>query len=206
MKLEQSRAVYMIKRDVPISYVPSEILACCVMESAMREGIAGSQEIVQMLEQLKCVHDQRFENFFDKRKPTYTVFSLEAMERFAQTGTQSDHFFAFRPYTVQERVCILTHLREQAEHNPSFHVRFFKAEYEAPPMEIALYEGAGTLMAKPNTNYNLKGDHTETLITQESFCQCYKTYFLKDLMKRQVMDRQHTLQALDCLIEMAKRA
>lgn len=206
LRLEQSRAIYMIKRDIPLSYVQTEILSKCVLEGFADAGIAQGEAIMPLLEQLKRVHNQRLESYFVRKKPSYTVFDLSAMERFAQTGRQSDHFFAFRPYTPQERVRILTHLRRQAEENPNFHVYFFKPEYGAPPMEIALFEGIGTLMAKPGTNYDLMGDHAETLITQESFCQCYKNYYMQDLMERQVMDKQATLRELDRLIEMAKHA
>ncbi len=206
LKLEQNRAIYTIKRDVPLSYVQLDILTQCVMEGFAAAGIAQGDALAPLLERLQRVHHQRFENYFMKKKPTYTVFDSEAMERFARTGRQTDHFFAFRPYTPQERVRILTHLRDQTAENPNFHVCFFKPEYEAPPMEIALFEGMGVLMAKPDTNYNLDGDHTETIITQESFCACYKNYFMQDLLVRQVMDEQATAAELERLIEIAKNA
>ena len=206
LKLEQSRAIYMIKRDVPLSYVQTDILSQCVLEGFAEAGIAQNEELEPLLEQLQRVHNQRQECYFARRKPSYTVFDRSAMERFAQTGRQSDHFFAFRPYTPQERVRILTHLRGQAMQNPNFHVYFFKPEYESPPMEITLFEGMGTLMAKPGTDYDLAGDHAETLITQESFCQCYKNYFLQDLLEKQVMNGEETIAELDRLIEIAKNA
>ena len=206
LRLEQSRAIYMIKRDVPLSYVQTDILEQCVREGFAAAGIVPQEEIEPLLEQLQRVHNQRFDNYFAKRKPSHTVFDMGAMERFARTGRQSDHFFAFRAYMPQERVRILTHLRGHAAENPYFNVYFFKPEYEAPQMEIALFEGTGTLMAKPDTNYNLMGDHTETIITQESFCECYKNYYMQDLLERQVTDKQETLDVLDRLIEIAKNA
>lgn len=205
-RLEQNRAIYMIKQDVPISYVHTEILERCVREGLARAGTAQGEELEPPLKRLRDVHNQRFDNFFGKRKPTHTIFSCGAMERFARTGKQSDHFFAFRPYTPQERVSILAHLRVQAQENPHFHVHFFKPEYEAPQMEIALYEGAGTLMAKPNTHYDLDGDHAEALIEQDEFCESYKTYFAEDLLERHVLDPKETLAVLDRLIELAKEA
>ncbi|MBR5560155.1 MAG: hypothetical protein IKU73_01925 [Clostridia bacterium] len=206
LRMEQSRTMYTIKRDVPLSCVQTDILSQCVLEGFAAAGIAPQEEIAPLLEQLQRVHNLRFENHFTKRKPSHMVFDRAAMERFTQTGRQSDHFFAFRAYTPQERVRILTNLREQAAENPYFNVYFFKPEYEAPQMEIALFEGMGTLMAKPDTNYNLMGEHTETIITQESFCACYKNYYMQDLLERQVTDKQETLDILDQLIEMAKNA
>ena len=71
---------------------------------------------------------------------------------------------------------------------------------------MGLYEGVGTLMAKPYTDYNLTGEHAETIITQKEFCARYKAYFMNDLLERHVMNRRETLAVLDELIETAGNA
>ena len=196
-KLEQNRAVYTIKLDVPVSFVPADILASCVRDGLMEKAA---------LEDMERIHRQRFENFLTKKKVNHTIFSREAMERFARTGRQSDHFFALRSYTPGERVRILQNLREQEAENPYFHVHFFADDFEPPASEIALYEGVGMLMAKPYTNYDLSGDHAETIIAQEEFCASFKAFFLHDLLERHVLSREATLAVLDELIETAKNA
>ena len=196
-KLEQNRAVYTIKLDVPVSFVPADILKSCVLDGLMEKAA---------LEDMERIHRQRFENFLTKKKVNHTIFSREAMERFAQTGRQSDHFFALRSYTPGERVRILQNLREQEARNPYFHVHFFTDDFEPPASEMALYEGVGTLMAKPYTNYDLAGDHAETIIAQEEFCASFKAFFLHDLLERHVLSREATLAVLDELIETAKNA
>lgn len=196
-KLEQNRAIYTIKLDVPVSFVPADILKSCV-----RDGLMEKAE----LEDMERIHRQRFENFLTKKKVNHTIFSRETMERFAQTGRQSDHFFALRSYTPGERVRILQNLREQEAENPYFHVHFFADDFEPPASEIALYEGVGMLMAKPYTNYDLSGDHAETIIAQEEFCASYREFFLHDLLERHVLSREETLAVLDELIETAKNA
>lgn len=196
-KLEQNRAIYTIKLDVPVSFVPADILRSCV-----RDGLMEKAE----LEDMERIHRQRFENFLTKKRVNHTIFSREAMERFAQTGRQSDHFFALRSYTPGERVRILQNLREQEAENPYFHVHFFADDFEPPASEIALYEGVGMLMAKPYTNYDLSGDHAETIIAQEEFCASYRAFFLHDLLERHVLSREATLAVLDELIETAKNA
>lgn len=206
LRLEQGRAIYMIKRDIPLSYVQTDILLSCLLDGFAASGEQACEQLKAHVDHLEQIQKSRFDNFFHKRRPTHTVFSREAMRKFAETGRQSDHFFAFRTYTPGERVRILTHLREQAEENPHFHVYFFRPEYEAPQMEIALYEGVGTLMAKPNTHYDLAGDHAEALIEQEAFCASYKAYFVGDVLEKRVLGREETLAALDQLIEIAENA
>ena len=71
---------------------------------------------------------------------------------------------------------------------------------------MALYEGVGTLMAKPYTDYDLSGDHTETIIAQKEFCASFRTFFLHDLLERHVISRKETLAVLDELMEIAKNA
>ena len=155
---------------------------------------------------MERIHRQRFENFLTKKKVNHTIFSREAMERFARTGRQSDHFFALRSYTPEERVRILQNLREQEAENPYFHVHFFAEDFEPPASEMALYEGVGTLMAKPYTDYDLSGNHTETIIAQKEFCASFRTFFLHDLLERHVISRKETLAVLDELMEIAKNA
>lgn len=196
-KLEQNRAIYTIKLDVPVSFVPADILVSCV-----RDGLLEKE----VLEDMERIHRQRFENFLTKKKVNHTIFSREAMERFARTGRQSDHFFALRSYTPGERVRILQNLREQEAENPYFHVHFFTDDFEPPASEMALYEGVGMLMAKPYTNYDLAGDHAETIVAQEEFCASFRAFFLHDLLERHVMGREETLTVLNELIEMAKNA
>ena len=152
------------------------------------------------------VHVQRFENIFTKRRPTHTILSRRHMECFARSGRQTDHFFALRPYTGKERAAILSHLREQTAKNPFFCIYFLKEDMELPFAEIGLYEGAGALMTKPFTDYNLSGDHAEAIIAQQTFCAQYKAFFVEDLLEGHVTSKDETLRILDDLIDMANNA
>lgn len=206
LALEQNRAIYTIKLDIPISYVSADILMDCLRDELAAGKIAETEELGEIAEKMAAVHRMRWENLFSKHKMTHTIFSREAMKIFAETGKQTDHFFALRPYRPEERVQILTHIRNQAAENPYFNVYFFKEEYAPPKMEIGLYEGLGTLLNKPFTHYDLQGDHAETLITQKEFCERYKEYFMQDLLIRHVISEEETLAVLDELIEMARKS
>ena len=202
-ELERGRAVYTVKLDVPICYIHPDILLRAVRDGFARQGFGQGEELDALIGALWKVHLARWQNFFTKRRPTHTIFSLPEMERFARTGEQSDHFFAISPYTPQERADILRHIRIQAEQNASFHVYFFQEGYRPPRSEIGLYEGAGTLMAKPDTHYDLCSDHAEIIVTQAEFCRRYKEFFVQDLLEHHVMTQEQTLAALDRLIELA---
>jgi len=204
-RLEQGRVICTVKLDMPFPYIDTEILIPCALESFMAAGMER-EEAERIVGELGAVHERRFQNIYSKHKKTSTILSLEFMERFARTGRQTDHFFALRPYTPAERVRILAHMKAQAEQNPCFQLYFFKPGFEPPLMEITLYEGAGTMMAKPFTDYNLAGDHAEAMTTNEEFCARYKAFFTEDLLARQVLGRDETIREMERLIEIAGKA
>ena len=202
-RLETCRAVYTIKPDISLSCIHPDILLPCVKEEFWQ--MAG-EKAEEMKRALCRTHLARWENFFGRHKVNCMIFSREAMEKFARTGRQSDHFFAVRTYTPQERAAILAGIKRQMQENPGFQVAFFKESFQPPMTEIGLYEGAGTLMTKPQTHYDLSGDHAEALVTQKEFCERYKEFYLRDLLERHVISREETMALMDNLIDMAKKA
>lgn len=204
-RFEQGHSIYTTKLDMSFPYIDTQILVRCAMESYVSAGM-DREKAEQVVEALKVVHKQRFENIYSKKKPTHSIFSREFMERFARTGRQTDHFFGLRPYMPAERVMILRHIMEEAKVNPFFDVYFFKEGIEPPLMEITLYEGVGTMMTKPFTDYNLAGDHAEAITTNAEFCARYKAFFTEDLLVRQVMSKEETIAEFERLIEIANQA
>ena len=200
---ERGRAIYTIKLDVPINFIHPDLLISSVRDGFRETGFAQEEEMEALIAGFVEIQQARWDNFFTKRRPTHTIFSLPAMEQFARTGRQSDHFFAMRPYTPEERAAILRHIRTQCAKNPGFRVYFFKEDYQPPRTEITLYEGIGTLMSKPDTNYNLAGDHAEAQITQPEFCRKYKEFFTQDLLVNQVRPDGETLELLEGLEKIA---
>lgn len=202
-KLETHRTIYTIKPDISLCCIHPDVLLPCVKDEFWQMAGEKAQE---MKDEFRRIHLARWENFFGTRKANHIIFSQEAMERFAQTGRQSDHFFAIRAYTPEERVRILSMLKEQTLRNPKVCVHFFKDSFVPPMTEIGLYEGAGVLMTKAYTNYDLAGDHAEALITQKEFCERYKEFYVGDLLERHVISREGTTALLDRLIEIARNA
>lgn len=202
--LEHNKPIYTIKLDVPINFIHPDILVPSVLDGFTQTGFVAGEELGPLVEKFYRIHLMRWENFFTKRKATHTIFSRQAMERFARTGVQADHFFAMRPYTPHERVAILQHIREHTMKNPYFKVYFFKEDFCPPEIEIGLYEGMGTLITKAYTHYDLEGDHVEALITQKEFCSKYKEFFTQDLLVGQVLSESDTLKVLDELIGIAQ--
>lgn len=200
--LEKGRSVYSIKPDVPINFIHPDILLPSVMEGFTQKAFVPREQVETLVKKLYDVHMLRWNNFFTKKKVTHIIFSYKAMEHFARTGRQTDHFFAMRPYTVGERKAILTHLREQAVSNPYFWLYFLKDENSVQQAEITFYEGIGVLFTKANTGYNLEEDHAEALITHPEMGRKFKSFFMQDLLENHVLSYQKTIASLDSLIHL----
>ena len=153
--LEKGRSVYSVKPDVPINFIHPDILLPSAMDGFAQKDFVPRDQLETLIEKLYKVQLLRWQNFFTKKKVTHIIFSYRAMERFARTGRQTDHFFAMRPYTPGERKAILSHLREQAIENPYFWIYFLKDENSVQQAEITFYEGLGVMFTKANTGYNL---------------------------------------------------
>lgn len=200
--LERDSSLYDIKSDVPINYIHPDILLAPVQEGFASCGFGQEDTRAQLIENLYEIQLARWKNFFENRKVTHTVFTYDSMRQFALTGSQSDHFFAMRPYTPQERKAILRFLKEQNASNPYFSIYFFKKGMAPVQSEIGIYEGRGVLMTKPHTDYRLDGDHAEALITQPEFCAEFKDYFLKQILVHDVTSMQETQAIMDELIDL----
>lgn len=203
-QIEYGRAIYSVKLDLPFNFIHPDVLVKAAQHGFVESGQVKPEELDALIAQLYEIQLQRWENTFFKRKPTYMVLYRPAMEAFARTGRQSDHYFALRPYTREERVSILKHIRTQARENPNLFVYFLKEDVQPPLMEITLYDGEGVLLSHAFTQYDHR--HSEAIIAQSEFCRQYKTYFTGDLLERRVVSREEALSILNGLVEIAESA
>lgn len=199
-QLESNCVVLSLKPDVPINYIHPDVLVGPVTDGFKEAGFSEQDDLMALVQQLYDIQLLRYENFFRKKKVTHTIFSLKAMERFARTGRQSDHFFAMRPYTPAERKAILTNLREQAIKNPYFWIYFLKDDIDSIDAEITMYEGRGVMFLRSDTAYNLDGDHCEALIDYQGLSDKFRSFYMKELLVNRVLPFQDTIAILDRMI------
>ena len=74
-RLEQGRSIYDIKLDVPINFVAPEVLVGPARDGFAAHGFAQDDALEQMIGQFYRVHQKRFDNYFQKRRPTHAIFS-----------------------------------------------------------------------------------------------------------------------------------
>lgn len=197
--LERNRAILKLKPDIGVDWIPVQILAAALMEGPLPPEEMGEATIQALYE----IYGRRFHNTFAKHKPAHTIMKRSAMQRFAQTGRTSDHFWAMRPYTPQERVAILSELLNQQQNNPYFHIYFLADEQIIRNAEFALYENLGILMLESDTDYNLAGGHSEILLTHPELMRLFQKFFMDELIKHHVLPEAETVRFLQGLVEEA---
>ena len=205
-KLEQNRAIYTIKPDFPINCVPVDILAPMVIDTYYSNFSQKNEEADEQIQRLYEIHDARCSGIYNRKKPANFVLSPKAMMDFAKTGQRSDHFFLGRPYTVEERVRVLTLLRDQTRDNPNFSIWMRKDEDIVDDKEVTVYDGYGVAMVKADTSWCLEQDHQEVMLESRMLANHLKSYYLSDVLGMAVMTKEESIAVLDEIIEAAKNA
>jgi len=184
---EKNREALIYKEDVCFHHIPPDILLHALLDSS------ASSEMLEVIPKLRSMQEKRFHNVMTKRQPTHWVASAKALRRFARTGVQNDHFFAMRPFTVEERIRIFRNLLSMLETNPYFHLYLMRPEDEDSflDLEATYLEGVGLQLTPTGTDYRITDGWTETMLTEESFCTLYREFFMEELIG------QHTCPASD---------
>lgn len=198
-QMEANRNIYMYKPDLCINYVNADIA-----KSALIDGVSMSEielpEIDKVIDELVAIQRKRFNNIFHQKRVTHCIYSANAMKSFAKTGVHTDHFFAMRPFTVTERIEILSHMVNQMEHNPYFNIHLLKDEDTYKMIEATCFEGVGIRFTSANTDYNLSNGHTEAIITQKEFMESFVRFFIDELLKKHTQPVKNTVMLFNALI------
>lgn len=194
--LERGRAIWKIKPDLCVDYIPADILAAAVREGEMPRG----ENFSQVLDELERIYARRFQDSFSKHSHANTVLKRSAMRRFARTGRLSDHFWGMRAFTPDERVRILTELRRQQLENPYVHLHFLKDDALVRDVEIACYDGIGILVLQADTDYNLAAGHSEIIISHPEMLRTFQQFFMEEFVGEQTLPERDSAEILEELI------
>ncbi|MBQ8642020.1 MAG: helix-turn-helix domain-containing protein [Clostridia bacterium] len=203
---ERNREILIYKGDVCFTNIPTEILVHAIMDEMGGNPLPAGQaeSVLQDLNKLRSIQEKRFQNAMTKRQNTHWVAATSALYHFARTGVQKDHFFAMRPFTREERLRIFRHLAGQVKENPYFHLYLLLEEEEDTfvNLEATYLDGVGFQLTSPGTDYCLADGWTETMLTEESFCQLYREFFMEELLVHHVRPAEETAAVLNDIIRM----
>ncbi|MBQ9951761.1 MAG: hypothetical protein IJO98_06450 [Clostridia bacterium] len=197
--LEYNRSIFKIKPDLCMGWIPEDIL----VDALEKERLGDAESIDGLIEVFRGIYHDRVRNVYEKRRVSRTILKRSAMIRFARTGSMTDHFWAMRPFTGEERVQILKLIRDQVENNPYFNVYFLRDNDFLRDAEIVYFEDEGIAITDANTDYTFGGKHAEVMIVHKEFMRMFREYFERCLIAEHVMNGYETLSFFDELIRIA---
>lgn len=181
-EIEKGREILLFKGDICFDFVPVDILVGSIAEHSFTEEALG--QLMSVLPHLRAVQEKRLQNMVSKREETHWIASPAKLREMAETGRMQSHFFGMRPFTLEERIRIFQLLLRMVEDNPYFHLYMFLPEEEENlvNMDMAYMVGLGIQIIASDTDYSMENGWSETMLTEQSFCDLYREYFMEELI------------------------
>lgn len=199
-RMEADRAIYSLIPDVCFNFIPTNICLPAAIDGFQHTSFAPSEKIGDLVQSFAVIHERRWNNIFHSKKVRYYILSANATRRFARTGVLSDHFFAMRPFTPEERRSILWNIRENMAENPYFNLFFARDDQLNFDYEMTVYEGLCTMILDSSTSYRLGQDHAEILLNQPQYQRLLIDFFRYELLTHQVHPARESLAIMDQII------
>lgn len=201
--LEKNHAIYMIRSDIFPAFLPTDLLIASLTECCRNDSSLSPEQMDQVLEQFSDIHEKRFENIRCKRRVTHVLMSLQNLRAFAQTGEVNASFLPIRPFSVAERRCILTHLRDESRDNPYFNIYFPKNDASPITLDATCYDPVGVLFYHTalNTDPQHLPHYTNALISLTDFTTLFVQFFREVLMPQYFLSAAASVSLLNSLID-----
>ena len=169
-RMEYNRKALIIKPTPGMQMLPSDIV-----ERTFTDFLADNlQPIAAARGTLVYIFERRVKNFYSRSKPTYLVFSLESMLRFAREGVLEDQFFACRPFTEGERIKIIQMLQAFFRKEDVFVSFLGRGSW---PVSVEVYDGQGVLFYPSSSNYNAsQSDYRELFLPGQEYADLLFQY------------------------------
>lgn len=195
---ELNRATYSVGNDVFFQQIPPQILCDAIQE----KGVLSPDEISRLYPLVLPIHERRYRNQYEKKKPTYQIMTVMGCRRFLDTGLCSDHFYAMRPFTPRERGIIFAQMLSAARQNSSFVPLLARDANLLYRYSLICYDKLGLSLDLADADYNTQSGYRSTFLLCPKFTQPYTTaYYLKRLADEGCYSREESLALLQELYE-----
>ncbi|MCL1854648.1 MAG: hypothetical protein FWF86_02850 [Clostridia bacterium] len=196
--MERDRTWRIIIPTMSMCYVPAEIM----MHNAslfLGEGASdpAQQEIAKAVIDL---HAARYDNKYKKKKPTYMILSRRALQRLAREGYMHDHPYGFPPFTVEERLVILSTFVKNCRENPYFHTYVALDSFRFGEVSYCCFDNLGLHICETNIDYQVGTPVQEVVMAIDGILQLFENYFDDELLKKHVDSEAASLVFLEGLL------
>lgn len=205
-EIERCREILLFKESMCFNFVPVDILV-----SAVKPHFPSAEaydQLAEALPRLRVIQEKRFQNITAKREPTYWVTSARMLWETAQTGVMTGHYLGMRPFTVAERIRIYQLVLQLVTENPYFHMYLLleSEEDHYVDMDVAYMVGQGIQIKASQTTYMQETGWTETMLTESSFGDLYREFFMEELIPNHTHPEAHTAVVLRDILRKLEEA
>lgn len=190
---ELNRATYYIGSDLCFHQTPTEVGIAAFRE----KGVSSDQENARIIERTLSIHEQRYQNQYRKKKPTYRIMTKSGCRRFLSTGAMADHFVGFRPFTPAERKVIFGNMLEAAHKSNCFIPLLLKDADFSHRYNLVCYDKLGVSIDEKNTDYDISSGYRSVFLMFPEFTRQYLSYYLEILVNEKCHSREESLKMLD---------
>ena len=194
---ELNRATYYIGCDLCFQQTPTDIALAAFRD----KGLPSETEAAQIISRTLSIHEQRYQNQYNKRKPTYRIMTKAGCERFLKTGEATDHFAGFRPFTLEERKVIFANMLHAARENQYFIPLLLIDDSFTHSYNLVCYEKLGISIDTKNTDYDISKGYRSVFLMLPEFTKQYLTYYLDILVAEKCYSRKQSLEMLESMYE-----
>ncbi len=195
LSLEKNKAIYHIKSEVGLEYVPVDIL----FENFSEWAGQNDPRFLPFLDRLKEIFEERYQNIMCKNEPTYLIMTKEGMTEFAKTGRMKDHPFCLRLFSPGERKRIFRNLIDAASGSASFIPLIFSADHMTLNHSFIGYSAECMLVCTAQADYDLS-NYTEIVLNSSELSGRFADFVTGILAKSHVLSKKAGLEFIQSLI------
>jgi len=194
---ELNRSTYSITNDLCFQQTPTSIAT----DAFRDKGISSDEETTKIISRTLSIHEQRYQNQYRKKKPTYHIMTLLGCKRFLSTGMSTDHFVGFRPFTPEERKIIFENMLKAARQNHNFIPLILKDADFDHRFNLVCYDKLGVSIDAKDTDYDISKGYRSVFLIFPEFTKQYMEYYLNILVGEKCYSRQKSIEMLEELYQ-----
>lgn len=197
LSYELNRATYSISNDISFHQIPTQIALAALHDQAAFE----EKQLQQLSTRAAGIHEQRYQNQYNKKKVAYRIMTLQGCRSFLKTGRTTDHFFAFRAFTPEERKAIFADVIRHAKENAFFIPLLVRDPNRRYCYNLVGCDKLGVVLDATDTDYDLTKGYQTVLLTFPEFTRQYMEYYLGSAASERCYSRQESLELLEKLYQ-----
>lgn len=190
---ELNRATYYISSDLCFHQIPTDIALAAFRD----KGLTTESETSLVISRTLSIHEQRYQNQYKKRKPTYRIMTQSGCERFLKTGETTDHFIGFRPFSPEERNVVFANMLCAAKENHYFIPLLLKDDHFSHRFNLVCYDRLGISIDAKDTDYDISNGYRSVFLMLPEFTKQYMDYYLNILVAEKCYSRKQSLDMLE---------